>query len=235
MIAILWQQQHPGAGDQRFAAAHRALLNDSSIQFDLQQATPPREPPAWLGKLGHWLENLLKPIGRAIAWITDQMPAAPYARILLWSLIVVGAILVVWIVAQRWRTGAWQLPCFRRELATEDAQPEEWSPDAAPARRWLEEADALAAQGEYAEAIHHLLRRSVEDIQRRRPTLVRPALTSRDIAAIPGIPSGARVLFGRIAALVERSLFAGRSVGASDWTSAREAYADFALPKAWHG
>jgi hypothetical protein len=63
--------------------------------------------------------------------------------------------------------------------------------------------------------------------------LVRPALTSRDIAAASGIPPAARVLFGRIAALVERSLFGGRTVGLADWSSAREAYADFALPKAW--
>ena len=87
------------------------------------------------------------------------------------------------------------------------------SPDEMPMRRWLEEADALAAQGKYAEAIHHLLFRSIEDISSRRPNLVRPALTSREIAASEAIPSRAGELFASIARLVERSLFGGRAVG----------------------
>ncbi len=233
MVAMFWQQQHPGAGDPRFEAAHRALRGDTSVQFDLSPAAPPPEPPAWLSTLGHWLEDLFRPVGRAIAWITSLMPDAPYARILLWALIAAALVLVLWLAVQRWRTGAWRL---RRPPVVEEAPEEEaWVPEAAPARRWLDEAEALAARGDYAEAIHHLLRRSVEDIERRRPTLVRPALTSRDIAATSGIPPAARVMFGRIAALVERSLFGGRTAGPGDWTAARDAYASFALPKAWRG
>jgi hypothetical protein len=110
---------------------------------------------------------------------------------------------------------------------------EEWVPAAAPARAWLEEADALAARGEFAEAVHHLLRRSVDDIAHRRPQLVRPALTSRDIAAAEAIPPRARTLFGSIVAIVERSLFGGRPVSADDWSATRAAYADFILSQAW--
>jgi hypothetical protein len=102
-----------------------------------------------------------------------------------------------------------------------------------PVRSWLDEADALAAQGKFAEAIHHLLFRSIEDISSRRPNLVRPALTSREIAASRAIPSRAGELFASIARLVERSLFGGRAVGEGDWLEARTAYADFALAKAW--
>ena len=102
-----------------------------------------------------------------------------------------------------------------------------------PVRSWLEEADALAAQGKYAEAIHHLLFRSIEDISNRRPNVVRPALTSREIAASRAIPSRAAELFAGIARLVERSLFGGRTVGETDWVEARGAYTDFALAKAW--
>ena len=86
-----------------------------------------------------------------------------------------------------------------------------------PARAWLDEADALAARGLYAEAVHHLLFRSVEDIQRAARTLVRPSLTSRELAAASGIPTIARELFARIAGYVERSLFGGRPVVADDW------------------
>src|SRR3569623_3053163 len=129
-------------------------------------------------------------------------------------------------------SSAWA-PRTRARQVEVAAEEEAWAPDAAPAREWLEEADALAARGLYAEAVHHLLFRSVEDIKRRRPQIVRPSLTSRELAGASGIPTIARVLFARIARQVEISLFGGRAVGAEDWQSARAAYADFALPGQW--
>ncbi|MFL6730134.1 MAG: DUF4129 domain-containing protein, partial [Sphingomicrobium sp.] len=83
------------------------------------------------------------------------------------------------------------------------------------------------------EAIHHLLFRSIEDIARRRPSAVRPALTSRELAASTAVPERARSLFAGIARLVERSLFGGRPVGEPDWVKARDSYAEFALAGAW--
>ena len=71
------------------------------------------------------------------------------------------------------------------------------------------------------------------DIARRRPNVVRPALTSRELAASQALPSRARELFAGIARLVERSLFGVREVGEPDWLSARESYANFALPGTW--
>jgi hypothetical protein len=117
--------------------------------------------------------------------------------------------------------------------AAEDIEPEEWAPEEAGARSWLDEADALAREGRFAEAIHHLLFRSVEDIARRRPAVVRPALTSRELSAAQGIPARARELFAGIARVVERSLFGGRAVGERDWLTARQAYSEFALAPAW--
>jgi hypothetical protein len=77
------------------------------------------------------------------------------------------------------------------------------------------------------------LLRSIEDIQWRRPRLVRPALTSRDLAATEEIPPPARAIFGQIVAIVERSLFGGRDVSADEWQAARTSYADFALSRSW--
>lgn len=174
----------------------------------------------------------MKPVADFFRWIDSFFPDAPYARILLWFVLAILAAALLWLVYQRLRHGAWQ---WRRTPApaAEPLLEEEWAPDHAPARRWLEEADELAAAGRYGEAIHHLLIRSVEDIARRRPTLVKPAVTSRELAAAAALPSGARQLFSGIALLVERSLFAGRPVGRSEWDEARSSYADFALPKAW--
>src|SRR3546814_3437557 len=42
------------------------------------------------------------------------MPAAPYARILLWTLIAAALAAFVWMAVQRLRTGAWRLPLWRR-------------------------------------------------------------------------------------------------------------------------
>jgi hypothetical protein len=218
------------------AAAHRALKADPSIQFSLQPAPPPPQPPQWLRDALEGLGHALRPVARLFRWIGSFMPDAPYARILLWTVLAAALLAFVLMVYRRIRDGAWSLPRRRRAVAVAaEAEEETWSPEAAPARSWLREADALAAQGLYAEAVHHLLFRSIEDIGRRRPRLVRPALTSRELAAAEALPPPARSLFAQIAALVEHSLFGGRPVEAGDWTQARGAYADLVLPGTWRG
>jgi len=215
------------------AAAHAALKADSSIQFTLQLEPPPPEPPRWLRDAAKWLVEALRPVGRLFDWISGFMPDAPYARIFLWTVLAIAAAALALTVYRRLRYGEWRLLRRRRAVAVEPGAEEEWAPDAAPARSWLREADALAADGRYAEAVHHLLFRSIEDIGRRRPKLVRPALTSRELAAAEALPPPARSLFARISGLVERSLFGGRPVDSGDWTAARAAYADLVLPGTW--
>jgi hypothetical protein len=224
-----------GAADG-LAAAHDALKADSTIQFTLQPAPPPPQPPKWLSDLAEWLSEVFRPVGRFFQWIGSFMPDAPYARILLWTVLALAVLGFAIMVYRRIKDGEWSLPRRRGGAAVAPGTEEEsWSPEAAPARSWLREADALAAQGRYAEAVHHLLFRSIEDIGRRRPRLVRPALTSRELAAADSLPPPARSLFARIAALVEQSLFGGRPVEAADWTAARTAYADLVLPGTWRG
>jgi len=225
--------QGPAAAD-RIAAAHAALRADPSIQFTLAPKPPPPQPPAWLEALGRWIEALFRPVGRLLRWISGLMPDAPYARILLWTMLAAIVTASVWLVVERIRSGVWRLPARRRGgtlVVAEEA--DDWRPEAAPARAWLREADRLAGEGRYAEAIHYLLFRSIEDIARRRPALRRPSLTSRELASAPLLPAPVRPLFAGIAALVERSLFGGRTVSGEDWTRARAAYAELALPQAW--
>ena len=205
---------------------------DSSIQFNLAAPDPPPQPPEWLRAFFHWLGKVLEPVGRFLRWIGSFLPDAPYARILLWTVLVVAAGFLGWAVYNRIRHGEWRIRRLPAATAEIEAV-EEWAPENEAAQSWLEQADLLARQGQYAEAIHHLLFRSVEDISRRRPNVVRPALTSRELAASQALPARARELFAAIARLVERSLFGGREVGEPDWLSARQSYADFALPGAW--
>ena len=219
---------------ERFAAAHRALRANSDIQFDLHRRAAPIKPPAWLRAFGEWLRSIFRPIGRFLEWLGSFIPDAPYARIIFWTLLAAAVAGLLWMIWTRAHEGQWRMPRLRRPGLPEMVEAEEeWQPEAAPVRAWLEEADVLATEGRFAEAAHHLLLRSVEDIGRRRPGLVQPALTSRDLASAPVLPQRARQLFSGIAAVVERSLFGGRAVDADDWAECRAAYADFAKTAAW--
>jgi hypothetical protein len=213
------------AGDkaQRLAEAHRELRADSNIQFDLPPPPPPPKLPDWLSDVFKWLGDVLKPIGRL-------MPDLPYARILLWGLLIAAALWLAWLLYVHFFP---HHPLRRKRPEPSASAEDDGLPEAAVARRWLEEADALAASGSYAEAAHHLLIRSIEDIGNRRPHFLRPALTSRDIAAATEIPVIPRQLFANIAAVVERSLFGGRAVDAGDWSACRTAYDDFARGRDW--
>ncbi|RST32160.1 DUF4129 domain-containing protein [Sphingomonas ginkgonis] len=204
------------------------------MQFSLSPAAPKPKPPAWVETLGRWVEAALRPIGRFFGWLFSHLPDAAYARIILVTLLVAGAALILYLVVQRARSGEWRWPWHRQPpLPAGEAADLDWQPDAAPVRAWLDEADALAAQGRFAEAIHCLLLRSVDDIARRRPQLARPALTGRELAASVLLPERARVLFSGIASTVERSLFGGRAVDGGEWSEARAAYSAFALASSW--
>lgn len=201
----------PQQSGDAFAAAHARLLADRSIQFALPPA-PRYEPPAWLKPLGALLRH---------AW--------PTIRIGVWVMLGLMLLWLLWQIAPRLLALRW-----RRTADEETGLAEaEWRPDAAPARELLADADRLAAEGRYAEAARLVLLRSVEDIARRRPGVVRPATTSRDLAATPEIPLRARPAFAAIAGVVETALFADRDATAEAWTRARDAYSDFALAGNW--
>ena len=196
-----------------FAEAHQRLLADRSIQFELKAFEPP-QPPAWLEGLIRFLSDIF-----------------PVLRVLFWMLLAAIVLFILYAIARRFSGADWP---WRRRVKAETGE-QNWRPAAEPARRLLQDADALAARGEYSEAAHLLLFRSIEDIDSRRPALVRPALTSRDIAGLPAIPSGPRGAFGRIVTAVERSLFAKRPLGPEDWRDCRSAYEEFAFVEAWRG
>jgi hypothetical protein len=191
-----------------FAEAHRQLLADSTIQFDLPAPDPPPQMPNWLGGL------------------------VPVLQVLFWVAIAGFVLFILYLLVRRLSGKHWS---WRRRRADEDAPGESWRPEAAEARELLGEADALAAKGLFSEAARLILFRSIEDIDDKRPDLVRPALTSRDICALDAIPGRPRSAFARIAALVERSLFGGRPLAAADWSDCRSAYEEFAFAEGWRG
>lgn len=200
----------PPIDSARIAEAHQRLLADKSIQFDLVPWTV-EKPPAWLDDLVRFLSS---PAVKWVFWIVVGLAVLTIIALILNHF---------WGIRLPWRR--------RREAPAEEA--EEWRPEAEPARALLREADAMASEGHFDEAAHLLLFRSIEDIESRRPRLIRPALTSRDIAGAPQIPERARTAFEAIVMMVERSLFARRQLAEADWRECRAAYERFAFAEAW--
>jgi hypothetical protein len=192
-------------------AAHKAIRADTSIQFDLPWRQADVQPPP------KWLQELFAALGRFVEWVGDGW------TVLLWltgAAAVIAILFILYAPAREW---------LARWRGREVKEAPRWAPDKAVARALLDEADQLAAQGHYAEAVRLILHRSIEDIEKWRGDPLRPSLTSRDIARFDGLPDTARGIFGRIVADVERSLFGGAALAQADWTRARSDYAGFAL------
>jgi hypothetical protein len=211
----------PAPSQQALRAAQERLMRDPSLQFSFDKAPPP--PPQT--HLPHWVEVILRVIGRFLLWVGQGLGWVFVAGLAI-ALLIVLAFIVREFIRARW-------PDLLKKPAKPKPQPTDWRPTEAVARALLEEADRLAAAGAYAEAARLLLHRSIEEIEGRRPRLVRPALTSREIGGLEDIPETARTTFAAIAAVVERSFFGGRDVDAAGFAECRRTYEAFAFPGAW--
>ena len=208
----------PGAAGASLESAHKAVLDRKDLQFTFDDAPlrRPAESPDWLRALFEWLQSVL------------SLPAE-LVRVLFWVLVIAAAGAVLFLILRE--VGALEFSALRKKRAA-PAEPL-YRPDVETAKALLADADALAAEGRYEEAVHVLLLRSVEDMRRWRPKSVQPSFTSRDLAGLPSLPEAARAAFSAMARLVETSLFGGRPVGAEGFAASRKAYADFALPGVW--
>jgi hypothetical protein len=200
--------------DPEFVKAHAQLVADKSTQFELPAFVPP-ELPSWI-----------KPTGRFFQWLS---PAFPY---IFWGAVALVVALIAWFIVKEARGMTFRWPWQKKPEAENEP---DWIPEEHAARALLTEAETLAAAGSYAEAARLLLRRSVEDIARRRPEFLKPSITARDISVADAIPGGARRAFAAIAHVVEVSAFGSASVSADAWTQCRAAYGEFALAGSWHG
>lgn len=191
---------------------------------EIQTAFPPPPPPP--PPTPEWLKSLFNAIGDFFQW------SAPAAKPLMWIAVATLLLFLLYHFVPAFARWVDNLP-FRRKAGDADAEDGAGFAEAGAARALLAEADALAAEGRYAEAVHLLLYRSVEDIEGRRPGLVKPAMTSRDLAAARALPPVAQGAFSRIARAVEISLFGGRAIDAGAWQTCRSAYAELTVPKNW--
>jgi hypothetical protein len=198
---------------ENFDAAFRKLKNQDQLQFELAEAPPPP-------KLD-WLERILEPVFKFFAAL------APLFEIIFWVFVIGGIGLILYILGR----ALWNFRLAR--LAREKEEGEDtylYQPSQEQARILLDAVDALAAKGLYAEAVHQLLFRSVQDIGIARPNMIRRSYTSREIATLSELTPKTREAFSLIAAEVERSHFGGRSLDEAAFQKCRAAYAQFAIP-----
>lgn len=217
-----------GASDNGAWLLDPELIDPGYVQTmaggTIQTAFPPPPPkpetPEWLLAIGRGIRNLFE-------WL------APLAQPLLWIGGALLVLLLLYLFVPAFAQWVDDLRYRRKRRAEADEIDMVGHAEAGAARALLAEADALAAAGRFAEATHLLLYRSVEDISARRPGLVQPAMTSRDLAAAHDLPAVARDAFSRIARAVEISLFGGRAIDAGAWEQCRTAYAEMTVPKNW--
>jgi hypothetical protein len=200
--------------------AHADYLNRRDMQlerpeWEAEPIDPPDPPPQWL----KWLGDLLGNLSPLFQFVFYAVIAA----------VVLGFLYFVFGEAIRVRFGK------RGEGKVDEGDDIliDVRPDAGMARGLLEEADALARAGKFAEAVHLLLFRSIEDIQTRLEGGVPKSLTAREIGGLQHLPERAKSGLGPIIRIVERSFFGGRPVDSEGWQEARASYEDFAFGEGW--
>lgn len=201
-----------------FDGAWDDVRADATIQFAPSPAPRPPEIPQWWRDFLDWLGDVLRPLFEMVA------AAWPILRILLLVLLALGVLTLLWIIiapyVEQWRG---------RKRSAEDV----WQPQPAAARELLAQAEALAAEGQFDQAVRLLLHHSIADIEKRRPDLLRPSNTSREIERFDSLPETARTMFAVIVGQVERGIFAALPIDESGWQVSRDAYAGFALKESW--
>ena len=203
----------PVATADDFADAHRRLLERKDLQFTF--TPPPVDPP---------------PI--RIGWLGDLFQAlAPIFNVIFWGGLALGlAGLMYFIGREVWHA---RYGRDRTEEIPPAVQKTDYRPEPALARELLDDADQLAAQGRYEEAVRVLLHRSIADIEKRAPRSISRAQTTREIARLSVLSEAAGDAFAPLVRAVERSFFGGFQLGETDYRACRESYTRFALPEVW--
>lgn len=88
----------------------------------------------------------------------------------------------------------------------------------------LTEADRMAAEGRFSEAIHLLLLVALARLRRELGPRVAPALTGREVLRLPGLPGGTTEPLATMVQLSEINHFGGRTAAEPDYRRCR---ADF--------
>lgn len=193
--------QQAAPSPEAVAESRDRVLGGGAYQTERpQEEAPPRREqlPPWLVK--------------AILWTAGIVVAAMIAYFLF------NLALELW-------GSRFSLLHKRNEPAAETARVETVAPaQREKEQRTLAEADALAAEGRFAEAIHLLLLVAMERLRGELGPRLAPAMTGREVLHLAALPGAAAEPLGRMVALSEIKHFGGREASAPDYRVCR---ADF--------
>ena len=190
--------------------AYRAVKRDESYQLELAEPIPRKPPSAFEKAIGEFFNAIFSFLG-------------PLFQIFFYlglGALILGA---VYLIGRAFYETRFAKPTIKKK---EEPEVPLYQPAQAQARILLDEVDKLAAEGRYGEAVHTLLFRSIQDIDRNRPNVVRRSLTSREIGSLSVLTVEARTAFSTIAGVSELAHFGGVSVNKAGFETARKAYAD---------
>ena len=150
-------------------------------------------------------------------WKPPMRVSVPWLGLLLWILLAIGLAIVA-VVAAVWLGRQLRAGRFDAEVSPGGSSDE---PVAIP----IASAEALAAEGRWAEAIHALLLKTLEALS--AAARLAPSLTSREIVARIGVAPRARDALADLVLAVELSRFGGASAGAADYARCLDRFHDF--------
>lgn len=190
---------------------YRDIKRNDAYQFELAEVIPPKPQSALSRAIGRFFELIFRVL-------------APILEIAFWlglGALILGALYLI-------GRAVYETRFARAPKSKDDDTPDIplYQPAQAQARILLEEVDKLASEGRYGEAVHVLLFRSIQDIDRNRPNIVRRSLTAREIGQLSILTQNARQAFSTIAGVSELSHFGGTPIGQAGFETARRAYAD---------
>jgi hypothetical protein len=136
-------------------------------------------------------------------------------RFILWGAVILGILVIFWSLRD-------SLPVFSRSRKI--VAPETAPAAATQCSRMNEaqiEADDLAGQGYFSEAMHVLLLKSLDEIRRQLRISFAVSLTSREILRYVQLSDVGRRALAAIIQSVEQAYFGGREVGPQDYSDCR--------------
>jgi hypothetical protein len=142
---------------------------------------------------------------------------------LMWALVAVAAgLLAFWI--------ATELSGLSGDTAAlaEGSEEPAAGPDLRVIERPLGDAEELARRGDFTEAVHTLLLRTLQELVRSTAVRVSPALTSREILALVPLAPDAREALADLITAVERTHFRGTAATQPDYERCRAKFQVFA-------
>lgn len=148
-------------------------------------------------------------------------PLGFIASALLYVMLGVAVVLLIfWLVSE--------LKGYEKEGGEEGGDAPAVAVDDAVVAQPLGDADTLARQGRFSEAIHVLLLRTLEELVRRLPSPLPRSFTSREILGRVRLPSDARTALSGLVTAVELCHFGNDTPGEGDYRACVDRFRAFA-------